>query len=148
MEKKTVLFGQEGRKKVLEGIEILHDTIRHMYGSNYRHRIVSNNTDPPKLISNGYFTSSQIELLNPILNIGSSLAKKPLQKINSEFDDGNILTLLLTLSISKHLIKHLENNSSLSLLLNSIEKGKTLLFASLQKQKLQINSANNTTDRN
>lgn len=122
MKAERILLGQEGRRKVLEGIEILANTIRHLYGTGQSHASLD-----------GKSFVSKIELLNALQNVGSSLAKKAAEKTLACCGDGSLLTVLITESI----IKNLLSQEDLLFSLSSLEKATCQFFTLLNEERLQ-----------
>lgn len=89
---RRILVGREGQTKLLEGIEVLENTVQHLYGS------CSGREEESFL--------AKIDLLHPIQNMGCALVKKAMAKVTSQFHDGSFLTLFLT----SHLARHLDCN--------------------------------------
>ena len=82
MSKKQISFGDEGRLKMLAGMEKLHDAVASTLGPKGRNAIFSRSYGAPQVTNDGVTIAKEIELEDSTENMGAELIKDAASKTN------------------------------------------------------------------
>ena len=69
-------FGEDARKSLKEGIDQLANTVRVTLGPRGRNVILDKKFGPPQVCSDGVTIAKEIDLEDPIQNMGAQLLKE------------------------------------------------------------------------
>ena len=81
-------FGEDARKSLKEGIDQLANTVRVTLGPRGRNVILDKKFGPPQVCSDGVTIAKEIDLEDPIQNMGAQLLKEAASKTNDVAGDG------------------------------------------------------------
>ncbi len=73
---KEILYGEDARKKLLEGVNKLADTVQKTLGPKGRNVILDNEFHSPKITKDGVTVAKQISFSNKFHNLRANLAKQ------------------------------------------------------------------------
>jgi len=73
---KQMIYGEEARKKLLDGITIATDAIKVTLGPKARTVILDKSFGSPTIINDGVTIAKDIELPDPYENMGAQLVKE------------------------------------------------------------------------
>ena len=83
------------QENIKKGIDKLVNIVKKTLGGKGKNVIISDEYDRVQIINDGVSIASEIELEDPIENVGAILAKQCAQKTNREAGDGTTTTLVL-----------------------------------------------------
>ncbi len=92
---KQLVFGEEARRSLKRGIDALADTVRVTLGPRGRNVILDKKFGPPSVCSDGVTIAKEIELEDPIENMGAQLLKEAASKTNDVAGDGTTTSTIL-----------------------------------------------------
>ena len=102
---KMLSFGEEARKKVLEGVNILADAVKVTLGPKGRNVILDKSFGSPLITKDGVTVAKEIELEDKFENMGAQLIKEVASKTSDEAGDGTTTATVLAQSIIKEGVK-------------------------------------------
>lgn len=123
MRPKQIVFGEEAREKLLNGVEIIGKAVTTTLspkGRNVALGQMFNQT--PKVIHDGVSVAKEIILPDVFENMGALLAKEAAEKTNDVVGDGTTTAILLTHQITKKGMKLVNNGHNPMLMKNGIDK--------------------------
>ena len=85
---KQTIFGEEARRHLKRGVDILADSVRPTLGPKGRPVALDKKWGPPTVINDGVTIAKEIELPDPFENMGVQLAKEAASKTNDKCGDG------------------------------------------------------------
>jgi len=88
-------FGEDARKALKEGIDKLANTVRVTLGPRGRNVILDKKFGPPQVCSDGVTIAKEIDLEDPIQNMGAQLLKEAASKTNDVAGDGTTTATVL-----------------------------------------------------
>src|SRR5574344_607091 len=103
---KKIIFDEEARKALLNGVNIVADTVKVTLGPKGRNVILSKN-GIPQIINDGVSIAQEIELEDPLENAGAQLVKDVTSKTNDSAGDGTTTSSILAQAIVKEGIKNI-----------------------------------------
>ena len=103
---KEIKFGEDARKKMLDGVNILADTVKVTLGPKGRNVVLDKNYGAPLITNDGVTIAKEIELDDKYENIGARLVKEVATKTNDIAGDGTTTATVLAQSIIKEGVKN------------------------------------------
>jgi len=103
---KDIKFGEDARKKLLEGVNKLADTVKVTLGPKGRNVVLDKKFGSPLITNDGVTIAKEIELEDPFENMGARLVKEVSTKTNDVAGDGTTTATVLAQSIIKEGVKN------------------------------------------
>ncbi len=95
MMKKEVIYGNEAREILKEGVNIIADAVKVTLGPKGRNAVLVTDYLNPRIVNDGVTIAKEIELEDDIKNIGVTLVKEAAIKTNELVGDGTTTSLVL-----------------------------------------------------
>ena len=92
---KQIVFGEDARRALKKGVDILADTVKVTLGPKGRNVVLDKKFGPPGVISDGVTIAKDIDLKDPNENMGAQLAKEAASKTNDMAGDGTTTATVL-----------------------------------------------------
>ncbi|MGH7246378.1 MAG: chaperonin GroEL [Candidatus Levyibacteriota bacterium] len=96
---KQIKFGNDARKSLIEGVNILAKAVVTTLGPKGRNVALDKKWGAPTVVHDGVSVAKEIELKNPFENMGAQLVKEAANKTNDVAGDGTTTATLLAQSI-------------------------------------------------
>ena len=106
MAAKQVKFGDEARKQMLEGVNILADAVKATLGPKGRNILLEKSFGAPTITKDGVSVAKEIELADKFQNMGAQLVKEVASQANDEAGDGTTTATVLAQSILNEGLKY------------------------------------------
>ena len=103
---KEILYGEDARKKLLEGVNQLADTVKVTLGPKGRNVVLDKSYGAPLITNDGVTIAKDIELDDPFENMGARLVKEVSTKTNDVAGDGTTTATVLAQSMIKEGVKN------------------------------------------
>ena len=103
---KEIKYGEEARKKLLDGVNKLADTVKVTLGPKGRNVVLDKNYGAPLITNDGVTIAKEIELDDPFENMGARLVKEVSTKTNDVAGDGTTTATVLAQSMIKEGVKN------------------------------------------
>ena len=104
---KQIKYGDEARKALETGVNILADTVKITLGPKGRNVVLDKKFGAPLITNDGVTIAKEIELPDPFENIGAQLVKEVSTKTNDVAGDGTTTAVLLAQAIIREGLKTL-----------------------------------------
>ena len=88
MSAKEVVFGDAGRSKLVEGVNILADAVKVTLGPKGRNVVLERSWGAPTITKDGVSVAKEIELKDKLMNMGAQMVKEVASKTNDNAGDG------------------------------------------------------------
>lgn len=105
MSAKDVLFGTEARSRMVQGIDILADTVRITLGPRGRNVVLGRDFGAPRITKDGVTVAQEIELADRFGNMGARLVREVATRTNDEAGDGTTTATVLAQAIVREGMK-------------------------------------------
>lgn len=128
---KELIFEEEAREKLKEGIDILADTVGVTLGPKGKNIGIESSWGAPKITNDGDSVVKDIELKDPYANMGVSMGQEVARKIKEKSGDGTTAGILLLRALVKQGIKYIASGVSPISLKRGIDKGVELVMTEL-----------------
>ncbi|HLF70559.1 MAG TPA: chaperonin GroEL [Dehalococcoidia bacterium] len=120
---KQMLFDQEARAAMKDGIDALAEAVKITLGPKGRNVVLDKKFGAPTITNDGVTIAKEIELADPFPNIGAQLAKEIASKTNDIAGDGTTTATVLGQSIVAEGLKNVTAGANPMALKRGIEKG-------------------------
>jgi chaperonin GroEL len=129
---KQLLFDQEARAAMKDGIDALADAVKITLGPKGRNVVLDKKFGAPTITNDGVTIAKEIELEDPFPNIGAQLAKEIASKTNDIAGDGTTTATVLGQSIVAEGLKNVTAGANPMALKRGIEKGTEYIVEKLR----------------
>ncbi|MBQ8706905.1 MAG: chaperonin GroEL [Succinivibrionaceae bacterium] len=99
MSAKDVLFGNDARSKMLEGVNILADAVKVTLGPKGRNVVLDKSYGAPNITKDGVTVAKEIELEDKFMNMGAQMVKEVASQANDAAGDGTTTATVLAQAI-------------------------------------------------
>jgi chaperonin GroEL len=139
---KDILFNTEARDKLKRGVEIIADAVKVTLGPKGRNVILDKKFGAPVVTKDGVTVAKEVELKDPIENMGAQLVKEVASKTADDAGDGTTTATVLTQAIFNYGIKNVAAGANPMDLKRGIDKGVSAIVQHLREQSKTISSSN------
>ena len=140
MTAKQVVFGDAGRNKLVEGVNVLADAVKVTLGPKGRNVIIGKSFGGPTVTKDGVTVAKEIELKDPLENMGAQMVKEVASKTNDLAGDGTTTATVLAQAIVKEGLKNVAAGANPMDLKRGIDKAVDAIVADLAKQAQVVGS--------
>ena len=105
MAAKDVVFGNDSRSKMVEGVNILANAVKVTLGPKGRNVVIERSFGGPAVTKDGVTVAKEIELKDKLQNMGAQMVKEVASKTASDAGDGTTTATVLAQSIVKEGMK-------------------------------------------
>ncbi|MFS8900670.1 chaperonin GroEL [Synechococcus sp. H60.2] len=119
---KQILFKEEARKALEQGINQLADAIKVTVGPKGRNVVLEKKFGAPQIVNDGVTIAKEIELADPLENTGAQLMREVATKTNDVAGDGTTTATILAQSMVREGLKNISAGSNPVALRRGIEK--------------------------
>jgi chaperonin GroEL len=130
---KQLLFDQEARAAMKEGIDALAEAVKITLGPKGRNVVLDKKFGAPTITNDGVTIAKEIELEDAFPNIGAQLAKEIASKTNDIAGDGTTTATVLGQSIVAEGLKNVTAGANPMALKRGVEKGTELIVERLRE---------------
>ncbi len=119
---KQILYGDEARKKLETGVNVVADTVKITLGPKGRNVVLDKKFGSPLITNDGVTIAKEIELEDPFENMGAQLVKEVSTKTNDVAGDGTTTAMVLAQAIVHEGLKNLAAGANPMILKKGIAK--------------------------
>ena len=101
MAAKDVRFGDDARKRMVRGVNILADAVKVTLGPKGRNVVLDKSFGAPRITKDGVSVAKEIELEDKFENMGAQMVKEVASRTNDEAGDGTTTATVLAQAIVK-----------------------------------------------
>ncbi len=136
---KEIKFGEEARKKMLDGVNTLANTVKVTLGPKGRNVVLDKSFGAPLITNDGVTIAKEIELEDPYENIGARLVKEVATKTNDVAGDGTTTATVLAQAIIKEGVKNVAAGGDPMAIKRGIDKAVDSAVQGLKEISSEIN---------
>ncbi len=104
---KSLQFDEQARRAMERGVNILADTVKVTLGPKGRNVVISKSFGAPTITNDGVTIAKEIELSDPVENMGAQLVKEVATKTNDVAGDGTTTATVLAQAMVKEGLRNL-----------------------------------------
>jgi len=139
---KDITFNLEARDALKKGVDALANAVKVTLGPKGRNVIIDKKFGSPIITKDGVTVAKEIELKNPIENMGAQMAKEVASKTADVAGDGTTTATVLAQAIVTAGLKNVAAGANPMDLKRGIDKAVEAVVASLQKQSKKVGDDN------
>lgn len=137
---KQIKYGSTAREEMIQGIDILADTVKVTLGPKGRNVAIDQEFGIPRLTKDGVTVAKAIELANPMQNVGAQLVKSVASKTAGVAGDGTTTATILTQAIVKAGNKAVAAGANPMDVKRGIDAAVTCIIEDIKKRSKAISS--------
>ena len=119
---KQIIYGEEARKALMNGVNKLADTVKITLGPKGRNVVLDKKLGAPLITNDGVTIAKEIELEDPFENMGAQLVKEVSTKTNDVAGDGTTTATLLAQALIREGMKNVTAGANPMVVKKGIEK--------------------------
>ncbi len=135
---KEIIFEEEARLKLKEGVDKLADAVAVTLGPKGRNVGLQASYGAPTITNDGNSIVKDIELKDQFANMGVSMGKEVASKMKEKCGDGTTSSILLLRALVQNGIKNISSGSSPILIKRGMDKAVEAVCSSISKQAISI----------
>ena len=137
---KQLLFGEEARRSLKEGMDVLANAVATTLGPKGRNVALDRSFGSPTITHDGVTVAKEIELEDPYQNMGAQLLKEAATKTNDIAGDGTTTSTVLAHAIVTEGLKTLAAGSNAMLLKGGIQKASHAVAEKISELAVEVTS--------
>ncbi len=142
---KEITFDTAARDRIKRGVDKLANAVKVTLGPKGRNVILDKKFGSPTVTKDGVSVAKEIELKDPIENMGAQLVKEVASKTADAAGDGTTTATVLAQAIYGHGIKNVASGANPMDLKRGIDKAVEAVVESLRKQSKNIKGSQEIT---
>jgi chaperonin GroEL len=130
---KQILHGEDSRQAILRGVNTLADAVKATLGPKGRNVVIEKKFGSPTITKDGVTVAKEIELKDPMENVGAQLVKEVASKTSDVAGDGTTTATVLAQSIFREGVKTVAAGANPMALRRGIEKAVIVIVGKRDK---------------
>jgi chaperonin GroEL len=130
---KQLLFSENARKKILNGVEALARSVKVTLGPKGRNVVIDKKFGSPTVTKDGVTVAKEIELSDPYENMGAQMVREVASKTSDAAGDGTTTATVLAEAIYREGLKNVAAGSNPVYLKRGIDKAVEAAVAELHR---------------
>jgi len=131
---KQILHGEESRQSILRGVNVLADAVKVTLGPKGRNVVIEKKFGSPLITKDGVTVAKEIELKDPLENMGAQMVREVASKTSDVAGDGTTTATVLAQSIYREGVKTVAAGANPMALKRGIEKAVTAVCGTLDDE--------------
>ena len=140
MAAKQLVFGEEARRKLRNGIDIVAEAVATTLGPKGRNVALDRKFGSPTITHDGVTVAKEIELEDPFENMGAQLLKEAATKTNDIAGDGTTTSTVLAHAMVTEGLKTLAAGANPMMLKRGIEAASKAVADAIKVQAIEIST--------
>ena len=135
---KKIVYGEEARERLLEGIDTVANAVKVTLGPAARTVVLEKSWGSPSIINDGVTIAKDIELGEPFANMGAKLIQEVASKTQDNAGDGTSTASILAQSLCHHGLENMEAGSSPVELKSGFDEAVGAVVESLKERAVPV----------
>jgi chaperonin GroEL len=138
---KQILHGEESRQSILRGVNVLADAVKVTLGPKGRNVVIEKKFGSPLITKDGVTVAKEIELKDPLENMGAQMVREVASKTSDVAGDGTTTATVLAQAIYREGVKTVAAGANPMALKRGIEKAVAAVNGTQEEDGSRKNSA-------
>jgi chaperonin GroEL len=138
---KDIKFDTDARDGLKRGVDALANAVKVTLGPKGRNVIISKSFGAPQVTKDGVSVAKEVELEDPLENMGAQMVKEVASKTNDLAGDGTTTATVLAQAIVKEGLKNVAAGANPMDLKRGIDKAVTSITDDLEKQAKKVGNS-------
>ncbi len=130
---KQILHGEDSRQAILRGVNTLADAVKATLGPKGRNVVIEKKFGSPTITKDGVTVAKEIDLKDPLENVGAQLVREVASKTSDVAGDGTTTATVLAQAIFREGVKTVAAGANPTALKRGIEKAVTAVIGTRDK---------------
>ncbi len=130
---KQIVTGENSRQSILRGVNILADAVKITLGPKGRNAVIEKKFGAPVITKDGVTVAKEIELRDPLENMGAQMVREVASKTSDVAGDGTTTATVLAQAIFREGVKTVAAGASPMALKRGIEKAVEVAVGEIKK---------------
>ncbi len=139
---KEIIFDVKAREKLKRGVDALSDAVKVTLGPKGRNVVIGKKFGAPNITKDGVSVAKEIELRDPVENMGAQMVKEVASKTADIAGDGTTTATVLAQAIITAGLKNVTAGANPMDLKRGIDKAVTVVVKELKKLSQEVGSDN------
>src|SRR3989442_4595996 len=135
---KQITYGEQSRQAILRGVNQLADAVKVTLGPKGRNVIIDKRFGSPTITKDGVTVAKEIDLRDPIENIGAQMVREVASKTSDVAGDGTTTATVLAQAIYREGARNVVAGANPMELRRGIEKAVEAVTNELKKMKMDV----------
>ncbi len=135
---KQIIYGEDARKALLEGINKLSNTVKITLGPKGRNVVLDKKFGAPLITNDGVTIAKEIELEDAFENMGASLVKEVATKTNDIAGDGTTTATLLAQALIREGMKNVTAGANPMVLRGGMQKATEAAISAIVENSQKV----------
>jgi chaperonin GroEL len=135
---KQIVYSDNTRQAILRGVNQLADAVKVTLGPRGRNVVLDKKFGGPTITKDGVTVAKEIELKDPLENMGAQMVKEVASKTSDIAGDGTTTATILAQAIFREGVKAVTAGASPMALKRGIDKAVELVVAGVQKLSMPV----------
>ena len=135
---KEILFDVQAREKIMQGVNVLADSVKVTLGPSGKNVMIANGSSAPTVTKDGVTVAKSIELEDAFANQGVQMLKEGAQKTNDIAGDGTTTVTVLTQAIAREGLKNIAAGANPMEIKTGIDKTVTAIVKKLDEISIKV----------
>ena len=131
---KQIVHGEESRQAILRGVNLLADAVKVTLGPKGRNVVIEKKFGSPTITKDGVTVAKEIELKEPLENMGAQMVREVASKTSDVAGDGTTTATVLAQAIYREGVKTVAAGANPMAMKRGIEKAVILVCGKLDKE--------------
>lgn len=142
MAAKDIKFDIEARDKLKKGVDALANAVKVTLGPKGRNVVLQKSFGTPQVTKDGVTVAKEIDLEDPIENIGAQMVKEVASKTNDVAGDGTTTATVLAQALVREGMKNVASGANPMDLKRGIDQAVEAVVLNIKKQSQEVGGSN------
>ncbi|ECP9612686.1 chaperonin GroEL [Campylobacter jejuni] len=135
---KEIIFSDEARNKLYEGVKKLNDAVKVTMGPRGRNVLIQKSFGAPSITKDGVSVAKEVELKDSLENMGASLVREVASKTADQAGDGTTTATVLAHAIFKEGLRNITAGANPIKVKRGMDKACEAIVAELKKLSREV----------
>ncbi|ENR9178881.1 chaperonin GroEL [Campylobacter jejuni] len=135
---KEIIFSDEARNKLYEGVKKLNDAVKVTMGPRGRNVLIQKSFGAPSITKDGVSVAKEVELKDSLQNMGASLVREVASKTADQAGDGTTTATVLAHAIFKEGLRNITAGANPIGVKRGMDKACEAIVAELKKLSREV----------
>jgi chaperonin GroEL len=140
MPAKQIIYSENARQAILRGVNQLAEAVKVTLGPKGRNVVLEKKFGGPTITKDGVTVAKEVELSNPLENMGAQMVREVASKTSDVAGDGTTTATILAQAIYREGVKAVAAGANPMALKRGIEKAVTLVTEEVLKMSTKVES--------
>src|SRR5437016_1196242 len=131
---KQIVHGEESRQAILRGVNLLADAVKVTLGPKGRNVVIEKKFGSPTITKDGVTVAKEIELKDPLENMGAQMVREVASKTSDVAGDGTTTATVLAQAVYREGVKTVAAGANPMALKRGIELAVTTICGKINKE--------------